>query len=81
VIDRELAPKGVSDTCQERGNSRKLITFVHGPAGARPAYAIDAGKIKRGLGWVPAHTFEQGIAKRCNGISITRNGGEVKSKG
>jgi dTDP-glucose 4,6-dehydratase len=60
LID-ELAPKGVSDTCQERGNSRKLITFVTDRPGHDRRYAIDAGKMKRELGWVPAHTFEQGI--------------------
>src|SRR5258708_8059340 len=53
LID-ELAPK-------TGGNSRKLITFVTDRPGHDRRYAIDAGKIKRELGWVPAHTFEQGI--------------------
>jgi len=53
LID-ELAPKS-------GGNSRKLITFVTDRPGHDRRYAIDAGKIKRELGWVPAHTFEQGI--------------------
>jgi len=43
------------------GNSRKLITFVKDRPGHDRRYAIDATKIKNELGWVPAHTFEQGI--------------------
>jgi dTDP-glucose 4,6-dehydratase len=53
LID-ELAPKA-------GGNSRKLITFVKDRPGHDRRYAIDAAKIKKELGWVPAHTFEQGI--------------------
>jgi dTDP-glucose 4,6-dehydratase len=45
------------------GNSRKLITFVKDRLGHDRRYAIDAAKIQRELGWVPAHTFEQGIRK------------------
>jgi dTDP-glucose 4,6-dehydratase len=43
------------------GNSRNLITFVKDRPGHDRRYAIDAGKIQRDLGWVPAHKFEQGI--------------------
>ena len=50
----ELAPK-------LGGQSRKLITFVKDRPGHDRRYAIDAGKIQRELGWVPAHTFETGI--------------------
>jgi len=53
LID-ELAP-------QLGGQSRKLITFVKDRPGHDRRYAIDAGKIQRDLGWVPAHKFEQGI--------------------
>lgn len=43
------------------GNSRKLITFVKDRLGHDRRYAIDASKIQKQLGWVPAHQFEQGI--------------------
>ena len=43
------------------GQSRKLITFVKDRPGHDRRYAIDATKIQRDLGWVPAHRFEQGI--------------------
>jgi dTDP-glucose 4,6-dehydratase len=50
----ELAP-------QTGGNSRKLISFVKDRPGHDRRYAIDASKIKRELGWMPAHKFERGI--------------------
>lgn len=43
------------------GNSQNLITFVKDRPGHDRRYAIDASKIQRELGWVPAHTFEKGI--------------------
>ena len=43
------------------GNSRKLITFVKDRPGHDRRYAIDASKIAKNLGWLPAHKFEQGI--------------------
>jgi dTDP-glucose 4,6-dehydratase len=53
IID-ELAPK-------LGGNSRQLISFVKDRPGHDRRYAIDASKIQRDLGWLPAHQFEQGI--------------------
>jgi dTDP-glucose 4,6-dehydratase len=53
LID-EMAP-------QLGGSSRKLITFVKDRPGHDRRYAIDATKIEKELGWVPAHKFEQGI--------------------
>jgi dTDP-glucose 4,6-dehydratase len=50
----EMAP-------QLGGQSRKLITFVKDRPGHDRRYAIDASKIQKDLGWVPAHKFEQGI--------------------
>ncbi len=40
-----------------------LIEFVKDRPGHDRRYAIDAGKIERELGWVPAETFESGIRK------------------
>ena len=53
LID-EMAP-------QLGGDSRKLITFVKDRPGHDRRYAIDATKIEKELGWLPAHKFEQGI--------------------
>jgi dTDP-glucose 4,6-dehydratase len=53
LID-ELQPKS-------GGNSRNLISYVKDRAGHDRRYAIDASKIQKELGWVPAHKFEQGI--------------------
>src|ERR1043166_535567 len=43
------------------GNTRKLITFVKARPGHDRRYAIDAAKLQKELGWVPAYTFERGI--------------------
>lgn len=40
-----------------------LITFVKDRPGHDRRYAIDAGKIKRELGWVPQESFDTGLAK------------------
>ena len=53
LID-EMAP-------QLGGDSRRLITFVKDRPGHDRRYAIDATKIAKELGWLPAHKFEQGI--------------------
>jgi dTDP-glucose 4,6-dehydratase len=53
LID-EMAP-------QLGGDSRKLITIVKDRPGHDRRYAIDASKIQKELGWLPAHKFEQGI--------------------
>lgn len=38
-----------------------LITFVKDRPGHDLRYAIDCSKIKREIGWVPEHTFSQGL--------------------
>ena len=39
----------------------QLIQFVADRPGHDRRYAIDARKIKKELGWTPAHTFETGL--------------------
>ncbi|MFA5929108.1 MAG: dTDP-glucose 4,6-dehydratase [Candidatus Margulisiibacteriota bacterium] len=40
-----------------------LISYVKDRPGHDRRYAIDAGKIKKELGWEPKYTFEQGISE------------------
>jgi len=40
-----------------------LITYVTDRPGHDKRYAIDPGKIKKNLGWMPEETFESGIEK------------------
>ena len=42
---------------------QELISFVTDRPGHDQRYAIDAGKIKRDLGWEPQETFQTGLAK------------------
>lgn len=48
---------------REKGESRKLITFVKDRAGHDLRYAIDSSKLINELGWEPSVTFEEGLAK------------------
>jgi dTDP-glucose 4,6-dehydratase len=41
----------------------ELITFVTDRPGHDARYAIDAGKIRRELGWCPSETFDTGLRK------------------
>ncbi|NLD96299.1 MAG: dTDP-glucose 4,6-dehydratase, partial [Synergistaceae bacterium] len=54
------------DEFRPREDGRKYeeqITFVPDRPGHDRRYAIDAGKIKKELGWQPLETFETGIRK------------------
>jgi dTDP-glucose 4,6-dehydratase len=53
LID-ELAP-------QLGGGTRRLIRFVADRPGHDRRYAIESSKIRRELGWQPAHEFERGL--------------------
>ncbi|MBI2428788.1 MAG: dTDP-glucose 4,6-dehydratase [Ignavibacteriales bacterium] len=48
---------------KDLGKSESLINFVKDRPGHDRRYAIDAAKLKNDLGWMPAHTFEDGIQK------------------
>lgn len=48
---------------REKGESRKLMTYVKDRPGHDLRYAIDATKINQELGWKPSVTFEEGLAK------------------
>ena len=45
------------------GEHASLVSFVQDRPGHDLRYAIDAGKIRRELGWQPAETFETGLRK------------------
>jgi len=45
------------------GKPESLISFVKDRPGHDRRYAMDATKIKTGLGWEPSHTFEIGVAE------------------
>jgi len=56
----------VLDELRPRTSGRsytELITYVEDRPGHDYRYAIDASKIKKGLGWTPKETFETGIRK------------------
>lgn len=53
IMDRKLG--------RTEGTSGLLISYVKDRAGHDFRYAIDAGKLKEELGWVPSITFEQGL--------------------
>lgn len=42
-------------------NLEELITFVKDRPGHDLRYAIDCSKIKREIGWIPTHTFSEGL--------------------
>ncbi|WP_430401927.1 dTDP-glucose 4,6-dehydratase [Hyphomonas sp.] len=48
--------------CPAKKPYTDLITHVTDRPGHDRRYAIDAGKIKRDLGWAPSRNFEQGLA-------------------
>ena len=45
------------------GRRESLIAYVKDRPGHDRRYAIDAGKIKRELGWRPAESFDSGLAR------------------
>jgi dTDP-glucose 4,6-dehydratase len=56
-------------------SSQRLIQFVTDRPGHDRRYAIDASKIKRELGWGPAHYFEEALA--ATALSLARRAGKA----
>lgn len=48
---------------REKGDAKKLITFIKDRPGHDRRYAIDATKIKNKLGWEPSIQIEEGLKK------------------
>ena len=55
------------------GTARELLTFVKDRPGHDFRYAIDAGKIRRELGWKPAHDFESAMEMTVDWYLSNRN--------
>jgi dTDP-glucose 4,6-dehydratase len=60
VLDA-LRPPARNPALQGRSSYRELKTFVPDRPGHDRRYAIDAGKIRRELGWRPRHDFASGL--------------------
>jgi dTDP-glucose 4,6-dehydratase len=66
LLDELVPPSGSPRDFVARddvGSYKDLITYVADRPGHDQRYAIDASKIQRDLGWVPAETFETGLRK------------------
>jgi len=61
----EFLPASENPALREKNVARyqALISFVQDRPGHDRRYAIDAGKIKKELGWQPRHNFDAGIRK------------------
>lgn len=60
---KELCDQMDGKLGREKGESRKLISFVKDRPGHDLRYAIDAKKLEAELGWKPSLTFEEGLSK------------------
>lgn len=60
---KELCDQVDQKLGREKGESKKLITFVKDRPGHDLRYAIDATKLESELKWRPSLTFEEGLSK------------------
>ena len=63
AADPTLAVRFPDSPCAVGQSAKSLITFVTDRPGHDTRYAIDASKISDELGFVPAETFDSGLAK------------------
>ncbi|MDP4784502.1 MAG: dTDP-glucose 4,6-dehydratase [Gammaproteobacteria bacterium] len=63
AADPTLAVRFPDSPCAVGQSAKSLITFVTDRPGHDTRYAIDAAKISDELGFVPAETFDSGLAK------------------
>ncbi|MDA1245359.1 MAG: dTDP-glucose 4,6-dehydratase [Proteobacteria bacterium] len=63
AADPTLAMRFPDSPCAVGQSAKSLITFVTDRPGHDTRYAIDASKISDELGFVPAETFDSGLAK------------------
>jgi dTDP-glucose 4,6-dehydratase len=56
-----LCPAAENPAVKSRGSYQALKSFVPDRPGHDRRYAIDAGRIRRELGWRPAHDFRSGL--------------------
>lgn len=61
ALDRSW-PASSNPALAHRSSYRDLKTFVADRPGHDRRYAINAAKIRRELGWLPKHRFEEGLA-------------------
>lgn len=63
ILDEVAPPTEIPELREQWNSYSELITFVQDRPGHDQRYAIDAGKIRRQLGWQPGVEFETGLRR------------------